>query len=64
MDTEVTFYVSTGYVGAKCEETFTLGELGYDPILNGESDEDIEKFLGIAHEEWRYENIDFGWIVK
>ena len=38
---KVRFTLSTGYAGAKHDETFTLNELGYDP----ETDKEVEEFL-------------------
>lgn len=56
---EVTFNVSTGYVGSKREETFKLIDLG---IIEDEyTKEELEDVLNEAFENWLWNNIDAGW---
>ncbi|MCM3632885.1 DUF7167 family protein [Paenibacillus camelliae] len=55
MSKQVTFFVSTGYVGSKREETLTFDELGIDENLEGE---ELEKELQEAFNEWVWENIN------
>ena len=59
-DTKVNFSASTGYVGCRKTETFTLGELGYDDV----DEELIESWIQKDYEQWLFENIDGGWSLE
>ncbi|WP_406590341.1 hypothetical protein [Bacillus atrophaeus] len=59
-NTEVTFTLSIGYVGATKEETFTLQQLGW----NGETGDDLDKFLDDVHEDWITNHVDTGWYIE
>ena len=61
MSKTTTFSVSTGYVGSKKVETFTLEELGIDENLQGE---EMEKALNGAFQEWLWDNIDFTYFIN
>lgn len=51
MSRKVTFSVSTGYVGSRREETYKLEDLG---IIESEyeTEQELEKAIGEAYEEW------------
>lgn len=57
---KVKFSVSTGYVGSKREEEFTLEELG---IIEEdyETEEELENDINEAYNDWMQENINAGW---
>ena len=59
-DTKVNVSASTGYVGCRKTETFTLGELGYDDF----DEELIESWIQKDYEQWLFENIDGGWSLQ
>ncbi|ASR79719.1 hypothetical protein JANET_40 [Bacillus phage Janet] len=59
--TLVTFYASTGYVGSKREEQFTLHELGWDSSM---TDEETRDFINEAHDEWLANHTDMGWYTN
>lgn len=59
-DTKVAFSVSTGYVGCRKTETFTLGELGYVDF----DEELMESWIQQDYEQWLFENIDGAWSLE
>ena len=59
-DTKVTFSVSTGYVGCRKTETFTLSELGYEDF----DEELMESWVQQDCEQWLFDNIDGGWSLE
>ena len=59
-DTSVTFSVSTGYSGCRREDTFTLGELGFEDF----DDELIEGWIENEYRQWLFETIDGGWSIE
>ena len=59
-DTKVNFSASTGYVGCRKTETFTLGELGYDDF----DEELIESWIQKDYEQWLFDHIDGGWSLE
>ena len=59
-NTKVAFSASTGYVGCRKTETFTLGELGHDDF----DEELIESWIQKDYEQWLFENIDGGWSLE
>lgn len=58
---KVTFTVSTGFVGSRKTDTYTLEQLGIDESLEGE---ELEKELEEAHKEWIWDNIDTSFIIE
>jgi len=63
-DTVVVFHYSIGYSGANRKEEFTLGELGYNPEWDGDSKEEVDAFLEMAHETWSQQFVDYGWRIE
>ncbi|QIC46225.1 hypothetical protein GAG94_03240 [Lysinibacillus sphaericus] len=63
MSRKVTFSVSTGYVGSRREETYKLEDLG---IIESEyeTEQELEKAIGEAYEEWVWENTDSTWYFE
>ncbi|MGE7840673.1 DUF7167 family protein [Lysinibacillus sp. NPDC093712] len=63
MSRKVTFSVSTGYVGSRREETYKLEDLG---IIESEyeTEQELEKAVGEAYEEWIWESIDSTWYFE
>ena len=57
---KLVFSVSTGYVGSKREETFTLEELG----IEGLDLEEQEKRVEVAFQNWLWENIDVNYYME
>ena len=60
MKKTITFSISTGYVGSKKEDTFTLEDLGIDENLNNE---ELEKEIDERFQEWVWDNIDASWSI-
>lgn len=63
-DTVVVFHYSIGYAGESRQEEFTLGQLDYDPEFDGDSKEELDEFLELAHETWSQQFVDYGWHIK
>lgn len=57
---KVKFSVSTGFAGSEIEEEFTLEELGIDED-EYESEEELNKDINEAYEEWMRGAIDAYW---
>ena len=60
---KVTFSVSTGYVGARREETVDIDEW----FVKGEdyeTEEELEELIGKAFEDWVWENLDSTWYFE
>lgn len=57
---KVKFTVSTGYVGSKIEEEFTLDELGIVEE-DYETEKELEKDIEEAYDDWLHENINSSW---
>lgn len=63
-DTRVTFHHNIGIVGANRQESFTLGQLDYDPDIDGTSKEEVEAFLKMAFDTWEEQFLDAGWYFE
>lgn len=63
-NTEVTFTLSIGFVGAKREQTFTLEELGYIKGEDFDTKEELEELLSAAWEDWSNDYINGGWHIE
>lgn len=59
-DTKVNFSASTGCVGCRRTDAFTLGELGYTDF----DEELIESWIQKDYEKWLFENIGGGWSLQ
>lgn len=63
MSRKVTFKVTTGFVGSEREETIELESLG---IIESqyESEEELNRDIDDAFQEWLWNNIDTNWYIE